>query len=126
MAPRQEEAEANSVRRPKMQQNTAPEVIVYGSDACTDCARTAMFLRSKRIDYKYVDVMSDEAAYALVKSKGSTMPVVTSPIGDWIGLRPDRIVALAKHYAEDPADDGPDTSVDIEPGPSIAVIEVAQ
>lgn len=101
-----------------MEQNTDPEVTVYGSDACTDCARTTMFLRSKEIKYRYVDVMADEDAYAFVKSKGSTMPVVLSPIGDWAGLRPDRILALAKHYAEDPADDGPDTYVDIEPGPS--------
>lgn len=107
-----------------MEQNTAPEVTVYGSDACVDCARTTMFLRSKGIEYRYVDVMEDEAGYALVKSKGSTLPAVISPIGDWVGLRPDWIVALAKHYAEDPADDGLDTSVDIEPGLSVATVKV--
>lgn len=103
-----------------MEYNTDPEVIVYGSESCTSCARTCLFLRSKGIAHKYVDVMTDPEGFALVKANGSQMPLVLSPIGPWSGMRPDKVIDLAKHYSQDPSDDGPDESSDIEPGPPAA------
>ena len=40
---------------------------VYGADWCSDCINVKNFLKSKDIEFKYIDITDDEQAIAFVE-----------------------------------------------------------
>lgn len=51
--------------------------VVYGKKGCTFCVRAVDLLTSKDYDYKYVDVMEDEASLNKIKAMGcKTVPQI--------------------------------------------------
>lgn len=60
-----------------------PDVLtVYGADWCSDCRNTRRFLDRERVPYRYVDVVADPTAQALLEAAGlRAIPVVVTPDG---------------------------------------------
>jgi glutaredoxin-like protein NrdH len=74
-------------------------VTVYTKPSCVQCTATYRALDKAGIVYNSVDISKDEAALERLKALGHMgAPVVDSPVGNWSGFQPDRILELATHY----------------------------
>ncbi|OCH81482.1 glutaredoxin-like protein NrdH [Gordonia sp. UCD-TK1] len=75
-----------------MSENT---ITVYTKPACVQCHATYKALDKQGLDYRVVDISTDEAARDYVMSLGYLQaPVVVAGDAHWSGFRPDRIKAL--------------------------------
>ncbi|MFB9377308.1 glutaredoxin-like protein NrdH [Kineococcus gynurae] len=75
-------------------------ITVFSTPSCVQCSATYRALDRKGLAYDVVDVTTDEAALATVKSLGYVQaPVVLVGEEHWSGFRPDRINALAAQLA---------------------------
>lgn len=75
------------------------KIIVYSKPGCIQCVSTVKRLESrgltKGVDFDYVDVTKDEAAYTAATSTGfQSMPIVVSGSDKWSGFNPDRLDAI--------------------------------
>lgn len=72
---------------------TAPAVTVYTLPDCVQCDRTKRELAKRGVTFSTIDVATNDAALAFVKSLGyEAAPVVyTSDGHHWYGFRPDLI-----------------------------------
>lgn len=62
-----------------------PEIVVYGTSWCPDCARAKQFLGEQRIQYRWVDIEEDPKAMAYVEQINNGMrvvPTIVFPDGD--------------------------------------------
>jgi glutaredoxin-like protein NrdH len=74
-------------------------VTVYTKPSCVQCTATYRALDKNGIAYNSVDISKDEDALERLKALGHMgAPVVDSPIGDWSGFQPDKIIALKAHF----------------------------
>ena len=71
---------------------------VYSKPLCIQCTMTKNFLSQHDIPFEEINVLADEAALELIKSKGYfSLPVVTtndSFDGAWCGFRIDKLEEL--------------------------------
>ena len=71
---------------------------VYSKPLCIQCTMTKNFLSQHDIPFEEINVLADEAALELIKSKGFfSLPVVTtndSFDGAWCGFRIDKLEEL--------------------------------
>ncbi|HEY0122965.1 MAG TPA: glutaredoxin-like protein NrdH [Rhizobium sp.] len=71
-------------------------IIVYSKPACVQCTATTRALDRQGLDYRVVDISTDDAALATVESLGyRQVPVVVAGDAHWAGFRPDMIGTLA-------------------------------
>lgn len=71
-------------------------VTVYSKPACVQCVATCKALDKAGIDYRTVDISTDDQARDYVMSLGHLRAPVVVVDGDhWSGFRPDRIKELA-------------------------------
>jgi len=72
-------------------------ITVYTKPACVQCNATFRALDAKGLDYKTVDLSTDEDALEAVKALGYMQaPVVVAGDDHWSGFRPDKIATLAQ------------------------------
>ncbi len=67
------------------QEQTAPEIVVYGTSWCPDCRRSKQFLGEQRIPYRWVDIEHDAQAMAYVEQVnqgGRSVPTIVFPDGE--------------------------------------------
>lgn len=70
-------------------------VTLYTKPNCVQCTATKRRLDTLEIEYEMVDVVEDEAAFALIKGLGfQQAPVVNAGDDWWSGFRPDKIDEL--------------------------------
>lgn len=70
-------------------------VTLYSKPSCVQCTATQKSLDNRGIEYKYVDVTTDDEALATVKSLGyMAAPVVVTDTEHWSGFQPDKIATL--------------------------------
>ena len=55
---------------------------VYGADWCTDCRIAKNFIKSKDIDFEYIDITDDEQAIAFVEQVNNGRRVVPTLVID--------------------------------------------
>jgi len=71
-------------------------ITVYSKPACVQCTATYRALERSGIDYRIVDISTDEDAFATVVGLGyQQVPVVVTAQDHWAGFRPDKISALS-------------------------------
>ncbi|MEY1677777.1 glutaredoxin-like protein NrdH (plasmid) [Gordonia hongkongensis] len=81
-----------------MSEKTA--ITVYTKPACVQCNATYKALDKQGLDYRVVDISTDEAARDYVMSLGYLQaPVVVAGDTHWSGFRPDHIKALSTQAA---------------------------
>ena len=81
-----------------MSENTT--ITVYTKPACVQCHATYKALDKQGLDYRVVDISTDEAARDYVMSLGYLQaPVVVAGDTHWSGFRPDRIKSLSTQAA---------------------------
>lgn len=81
-----------------------PTITVYTLPICPQCALTKNWLERKEIEYKTIDLTTDESAYEAVKALGyaSAPVVIVNDNGDtndekhWFGFRPDLLTEFCK------------------------------
>ena len=75
-----------------------PPLMVYSTPQCMACKMTYRQLDAAGIEYRVIDVSSDDPAREYVQDLGySTAPVVVvSDDEHWSGFRPDLIARVAK------------------------------
>ena len=75
-------------------------ITVYTKPACVQCHATYKALDKQGLDYRVVDISTDEAARDYVMSLGYLQaPVVVAGDTHWSGFRPDRIKSLSTQAA---------------------------
>lgn len=71
---------------------------VYSKPDCMQCAMTKEFLKQNNVEFEEINVLADEAALELIKSKGFfSLPVVTTNDSfdfAWCGFRIDKLEEL--------------------------------
>ena len=71
-------------------------VTVYTLPACVQCDSTKRLLTKNEIQYREIDLSSDQEALAMVKELGYTAaPVVVAGDDHWSGFRPDKLATLS-------------------------------
>jgi len=55
---------------------------VYGADWCTDCRIAKNFIKSKDIDFEYIDITDDEQAIAFVEQVNNGRRVIPTLVID--------------------------------------------
>lgn len=71
------------------------EITVYAKPSCVQCNATYRALDGKGASYRKVDISTDAAALAYVRSLGYMQaPVVVTANDHWSGFRPDGIAAI--------------------------------
>jgi mycoredoxin len=74
------------------------QLTVYGADWCGDCRRAKRYLDAAGIAYRWVDLLRDETAQAVIDASGiRSIPVIVTPGGE-VFIEPsneelDRLVA---------------------------------
>jgi glutaredoxin-like protein NrdH len=72
------------------------QVTVYSTPSCIQCKQTYRELEKRGIEFKIVDLASDEQAMAHVKNLGFTQaPIVETETEAWAGFQPEKIRQLA-------------------------------
>lgn len=75
---------------------TDTTITVYTKPACVQCNATYKALDKAGLDYRVVDITTDDQARDYVMSLGYLQaPVVVAGEQHWSGFRPDRVKALA-------------------------------
>lgn len=70
-------------------------VTVYTKPSCVQCTATYRKLGDEGIEFKVIDLTTDETAMEKVKDLGYLQaPVVVTEQGHWSGFRPDLIEAI--------------------------------
>ena len=71
-------------------------IVVYSKPACVQCTATYTALDRRGLDYRVVDVTTDDEALAAVRALGyAQAPVVVADDEHWSGFRPDLIGRVA-------------------------------
>ena len=55
---------------------------VYGADWCSDCLTAKAFLKSKNIDFEYIDISEDEAAVAFLEKVNNGKRIIPTLLID--------------------------------------------
>ena len=55
---------------------------VYGADWCSDCLIIKSFLKSKGIEFEYIDITNDEKALAFVEQVNNNRRVIPTLVID--------------------------------------------
>lgn len=89
-----------------------PKVWVYGKSECPQCDMSTKVLDKEGIDFTYIDIEEDDAAYKYVTTtlgfRQAPAIVVRYPDGSeshWAGFRPDKIKGYARTVAAWSRDD---------------------
>jgi len=70
-------------------------IIIYTKNNCIQCNATKNALDKKGLDYQLINLDSEPAHIAMLKSLGyQQVPVVMAGQEHWSGFRPDKISAL--------------------------------
>lgn len=71
-------------------------IIVYSKPACVQCTATTRALDRQGLDYRVIDISTDDDALATVQGLGyRQVPVVVAGDAHWAGFRPDMIGTLS-------------------------------
>jgi thioredoxin reductase (NADPH) len=73
---------------------------VYGADWCSDCVSTNNFLKSKGIEFEYIDMTDDEQAIAFVEQVNNGRRVIPTLVIDGTIYTNPGINGLIKILAE--------------------------
>lgn len=80
---------------------TASTLTVYGKPQCVQCDATTRWLTDRGLTFEYIDITTDEAAYAYATSLSSfrQAPIVHDRATDitWSGFSPDKLAAATEH-----------------------------
>lgn len=70
-------------------------VTIYSQPGCNPCRMTKKALNRAGVDYKDVDVTTDEAALTYIKNLGyQAVPVIEANGEHWFGYNPEKLASL--------------------------------
>ncbi len=73
---------------------------VYGADWCPDCINAKNFLKSKGVEFEYIDITDNEEAIALVEQINNGRRVIPTLVVDGTTFTNPGIAGLMKILAE--------------------------
>ena len=73
---------------------------VYGTDWCSDCLIAKNFLKSKDVEFEYIDITNDEQAIAFVEQVNNGRRVIPTLVIDGTSYTNPGIKGLMKILAE--------------------------
>ena len=73
---------------------------VYGADWCPDCVNAKNFLKSKGVEFEYIDITDNEAAIALVEQINNGRRVIPTLVVDGTTYTNPGIAGLMKILAQ--------------------------
>ena len=74
-------------------------LVVYGLPNCVQCEQVKKFLNRMLVEFEYVDLSSDSAAYEYVRALGFTQaPVVVIGDESFSGFNPDKLNSIISKF----------------------------